>query len=82
MFSEDGFSIAMKKVQSPSPPIDSTSCPTCGLNRYRRQPTIAASSGGYVSGISPSPSELALPNIAFSAQQLDLVDSLTFEVQL
>ena len=82
MFSEDGFSVTRKKVQSPSPPIDTTSCPTCGLSRYRRQPASSHSTGGYVSGVSPSPSELALPNTAFSAQQLDLVDSLTFQVQL
>ena len=88
LFSEDGFSMTRKTLQSPAPPPDPTSCPTCGLNRHRRQTTTVAgdsssqSTGGYIRGVSPSPSELALPNVTFSDQQLDQVDSFTFEVWL
>lgn len=84
-FSEGNFSVERKKLQSPSAPLDPTTCPSCGPYRYRpsalTSDASSHSTGGYISGISPSPSELALPNVAFSTLQLDQVDSLAFEVQ-
>lgn len=80
-----GDSLVERRRLQPSPvPIDPTSCPSCGP--YRHRPTApqsdasSHSTGGYIRGVSPSPSELALPNIVFSTQQLEQVDSVTFEV--
>lgn len=71
-----------KKLSSSPLPLDSTTCPTCGI--YKQTATQSSistvSSGGYIEGISPSPSELALPNVGFSTQQLDQIDPTTFQV--
>ena len=85
-YSEDSCSERVKNIPGSPPAIDPTTCPPCGPYRFHRSAEVATdssshSSGGYIRGVSPSPSELALPNVAFSNQQLDQVDMCTFEVQ-
>jgi hypothetical protein len=83
IFSEGEFSTAKKRLRSTPVPIDPATCPSCGPYRLQHPIDSSASSshsnGGYIKGISPSPSELALPNVAFSTQQLNQLDILTFE---
>ena len=82
LFSVGECSVERMKLCSSPTPIDSTTCPTCGPYHIQPAPSSSSSqsSGGYIRGVSPSPSELALPNAAFSTQQLDQVDVFTFEV--
>ena len=84
IFSEGEFLAARKRLRSTPVPIDPATCPTCGPYRAQRptgsSDSCSHSSRGYIKGISPSPSELALPNIAFSNQQLNQLDIFTFEV--
>ena len=81
---EGNCSAGAKKLPPSPAPIDHTTCPTCGP--YRRHGTAVAadvssqSSSGYIRGVSPSPSELALPNTAFSTQQIHQASIETFEV--
>ena len=85
IFSEGEFSTAKKRLRSTPVPIDPATCPSCGPYRLQHPIDSSASSsrsnGGYIKGISPSPSELALPNVAFSTEQLNQLDILTFEVR-
>lgn len=82
LFSHNNSTSQRKRLRSSPIPIDPTTCPSCGPHRPRLptrvSDTDSESTVGYVS-ISPSPSELALPNVAFSSQNLDQADFLSFE---
>ena len=81
--SSSSSSTRQKKMRSAPIPIEPTTCPTCGP--YRPHPpahtsdAASVSTVGYIS-ISPSPSELALPNVVFNSSQfLDDTDFLPLE---
>lgn len=83
IYSEEYSSVARNKLCSSPTPIESATCPTCGPYRVQQTSSSNASSvsaNGYIKGISPSPSELALPNASFNNQQLYQWDFSKFEV--